>query len=94
MSMYRLSSSTCKRLMVGALLEFGPIFIFLFTFPHFHVYKATTLLMVATIFSTVATYRLQKRLPYLALYIALLTIGFGYLTLMHREPKFIQMRDT
>lgn len=88
------SPANLKRLMLGILFEFGPIFIFLLTFPHFHIYKATTLLMIATILSTILTYRLQKRLPYLALYVALLTIGFGYLTLMHREPKFIQMRDT
>ncbi len=88
------SSPIFKRLMLGVFLEFSPILIFLLTFPHFHVYKATTVLMIATIFSTILTYRLQKRLPYLALYVALLTIAFGYLTLMHHEPKFIQMRDS
>lgn len=83
-----------KRLALGVLLEFGPILIFLASFSYLHIYKATMLLMVATIISTILTYRLQKRLPYLALYLAFLTIAFGYLTLMHREPKFIQMRDT
>jgi intracellular septation protein A len=85
---------TLKRFIVGIVLEFSPIAIFLSTFPHFHIFKATIFLMAATIVSTLLTYRLQKRLPYLALYVALLTIVFGYLTLMHREPKFIQMRDT
>lgn len=88
------SATTFKRLMFGTFLEFGPILIFLGSFQHFHIYKATMLLMIATIISTVVTYRLQKRLPYLALYVAFLTIAFGYLTLAHREPKFIQMRDT
>lgn len=88
------SPSMFKRLLFAILLEFGPILIFLMSFHHFHIYKATMLLMVATIISTVITYRVQKRLPYLALYLALLTIAFGYLTLLHREPKFIQMRDT
>jgi intracellular septation protein len=90
----RFTRSTLERLIVGLLLEFGPIFIFLAAFGHFHIYKATMLLMIGTIFSTVLTYRLQKRLPYLALYVAFITIAFGYLTLLHREPKFIQMRDT
>jgi len=88
------SPPVIKRLIAGIVLEFGPIFIFLATFPHFHIYKATSLLMIATIVSTILTYVFQKRLPYIALYVALLTIAFGYLTLMHREPKFIQMRDT
>lgn len=89
-----ISTKLCKDLFIAILLEFGPIIIFLASFEHFHIYKATMLLMVTTIISTVLTYRLQKRLPYLALYVAFLTIAFGYLTLMHREPKFIQMRDT
>ena len=83
-----------RHLVVSILLEFGPIVIFLITFTHFHIYKATMLLMITTIASTILTYVFQKRLPYLALYVAFLTITFGYLTLMHREPKFIQMRDT
>lgn len=88
------SSATTKRLLVGLLLEFGPILIFLASFEYFHIFKATSILMIATIISTIVTYRLQKRIPYVALYVALITIAFGYLTLMHKEPKFIQMRDT
>lgn len=88
------TAATLKRVLVGGFLEFGPILIFLSAFGHFHVYKATMILMITTIVSTILTYRLQKRLPYLALYVAFITIAFGYLTLMHREPKFIQMRDT
>jgi len=52
------------------------------------------ILMVATIISTIATYRIQKRIPYLALYMALITIIFGMLTIHFHEVKFIQMRDT
>jgi intracellular septation protein len=88
------SPSVFKRIVVGTILEFGPIFIFLLSFSRFHIYMATTFLMLATIVSTIATYALQKRLPYLALYVTLITIIFGYMTLLHREPKFIQMRDT
>jgi intracellular septation protein len=88
------SPHTLKRVLLGAVLEFGPIFVFIGAFKHFHVYQATMFLMIATIVSVIATYRLQKRLPYVALYVAFLTIGFGYLTIAHRQPKFIQMRDT
>lgn len=83
-----------QRMMIGTLLEFSPIFIFLLSFKRFHIYEATMLLMIATIVSTLLTYRIQKRLPYIALYVAILTIGFGYLTISHHQPKFIQMRDT
>ena len=83
-----------KRMIIGGVLEFGPIFVFLASYDYFHIYKATTILMIATIISTILTYKIQKRLPYVALYVTFITIVFGYLTLMHRAPRFIQMRDT
>lgn len=83
-----------KHILVASVLEFGPVLIFIVSFEHFHIYKATIILMVATIISTVATFYFQKRLPYLALYVALLTSIFGYITLTHHQPRFIQIRDT
>jgi intracellular septation protein len=89
-----LSLKTIKHVIAAGLLEFGPVLVFLLAFEHFHVYKATIILMIVTIISTVATFRIQKRLPYLALYVALLTSIFGYITLTLHDPRFIQMRDT
>lgn len=89
-----LTIKTIKKLFSDGLLEFGPIIIFLLSFKYLHIYKATMVLMVVTIISTVITYRKQKRLPYLALYVALLTSIFGYMTLSLHQPRFIQMRDT
>ncbi len=89
-----LTPHVSKKLLIASLLEFGPILVFLISFQYLHIYKATLILMVVTIISTVVTYRIQKRLPYLALYVAFLTSIFGYMTLFHREPRFIQMRDT
>lgn len=83
-----------KQIIFAFVLEFGPVIIFLLAFEFFHVYKATIILMITTIISTFATFRIQKRLPYLALYVALLTSIFGYITLTLHQPKFIQMRDT
>ena len=88
------SSHIIKKLLLAGFFEFGPVIIFLVSFEFLHVYKATIILMIATIISTIATYRKQKRLPYVALYVALLTSIFGYITLSLHQPKFIQMRDT
>lgn len=85
---------SAKKLFLDSVLEFGPIIIFLLAFKFLHIYKATMILMVVTIISTIITYRKHKRLPYLALYVALLTSIFGFMTLSLREPRFIQMRDT
>lgn len=92
-----LSTSTLKivkQTTLGTFLEFGPVVVFLLSFEFFHVYKATIILMITTIISTFITFRMQKRLPYVALYVALLTSVFGYITLTLHQPKFIQMRDT
>jgi intracellular septation protein len=89
-----LSSKKFIQLVTGMVLEFGPIVVFLVSFHHFHIYRATFILMIATIVSTVVTYKMQKRLPYLALYVAFLTIIFGYMTIEYHQPKFIQMKDT
>lgn len=89
-----ISKKLIKHLFLAGVLEFGPVFVFLVAFERFHIYKATIILMIATIISTVATFRIQKRLPYLALYVALLTSIFGYITLTLHQPKFIQIRDT
>lgn len=90
----KFSLATLKKLFIGGVLEFGPILIFLISFHYLHIYKATFILMIVTIVSTVVTYKIQKRLPYLALYVAFLTLIFGYMTITHKAPKFIQMRDT
>jgi intracellular septation protein len=83
-----------RKVFIGSFLEFGPILLFLLSYHFFHIYKATFILMIMTIISTIVTYRLQKRLPYVALYVALLTTIFGYMTIAHHQPKFIQIRDT
>lgn len=88
------SKNMLKHVVFSALLEFGPVIIFLVSFEHVRIYEATIILMLATIVSTIATYRLQKRIPYLALYVAAITMIFGYMTLHFHKPKFIQMRDT
>lgn len=88
------SPKTIQHLFLSVFLEFGPVIFFLISFEFFHVYKATLILIIATILSTFFTYKVQKRLPYLALYVALLTSIFGYITLTLHEPKFIQIRDT
>lgn len=83
-----------RHFIFSALLEFGPVLLFLVSAEYLSVDESTALLMVSTILSTFATYFLQKRIPFLALYIALITTLFGYLTIHLHNVSFIQMRDT
>lgn len=55
---------------------------------------ATLTLMVTTILSVFITHTLEKRIPLVALYIAFLTLVFGYLSLHRHNVTFIQVRDT
>lgn len=78
----------------SSLFEFGPVLVFIGSFKYLRIYESIMLLMVATIISTIVTYRIQKRIPYLALYVAFMTILFGFMTLHFHKVKFIQMRDS
>jgi intracellular septation protein len=88
------SPRVLRHIIFSAFLEFAPVLIFLASTEYLSIYESTALLMVSTIVSTFTTFRLQKRVPFLALYIALITTVFGYLTINSHEVKFIQMRDT
>lgn len=90
----KFSKRMFSQIVLATVLEFGPVIIFLVSSQTMRIYGATLLLMIATIFSTVITYHLQKRIPYLALYVAAITLLFGSLTLHFHNVKFIQMRDT
>ncbi len=89
-----LSKKILRHIILSGFLEFGPVLIFLTAFQYLHIYEATFLLMIATIISTIVTHRVQKRIPYMALYVAAITLVFGYMTLHFHQVKFIQMRDT
>ena len=86
--------NTLRHIVFSTFLEFGPVLLFLASFERKSIYESTVILMVGTIISTIVTYHLQKRIPYLALYVAFITIVFGYMTIHFHEVKFIQMRDT
>lgn len=88
------SRQVLRHVIFSAFLEFGPVLFFLASFERVSIYESTLILMLTTIISTVVTYRLQKRIPYLALYVACITTLFGYMTLHFHEVRFIQMRDT
>lgn len=78
----------------SGLLDFGPIFVFVFVFEFAGFFKATFALMISTIVITVIAFKKEKRIPYFALLLTLLTLVFGYFTIELRDPKFIQIKDT
>lgn len=83
-----------KNFLKNFLLEFGPIAVFVFFFYTAGPYMATVVLMISTLISVFFTFFMEKRIPLVALYVTLLTIIFGFITLHKRNIEFIQIRDT
>lgn len=79
---------------LNILIEFGPIILFAICFHLIGPFNATAILMLTTVISTVVIYRLEKRIPYITLYITFLTILFGYITLYKHNVNFLQIRDS
>ena len=75
-------------------IEFGPIILFAVCFHIIGPFNATIILMLTTVISTFLIYRLEKRIPYITLYITFLTILFGYITLHKHNVNFLQIRDS
>lgn len=84
------------KIIVRSLLEFMPIlsFFIVYEITNKNFFAATFFMMLMTILYTFYTFHKEKRLPYLALFISLETTVFGSLTLILKDPVYIQIRDT
>ncbi len=84
------------KIIIKSLLEFLPIlsFFVVYEVTNKNFFSATFVMMVMTIVYTFYTFHKEKRLPYLALFIALETVIFGSLTLILKDPVYVQIRDT
>lgn len=76
------------------LIEFGPIILFAIFFHIVGPFNATRILMLTTVISTIVIHHLEKRIPYITLYVTFLTILFGYMTLHKHNVNFLQIRDS
>ena len=82
------------QIIIKCLVEFGPILVFVLSFEKRNFFFATGLLIFLTILSTIYAFFKEKRIPYFALFIAFMTVTFGWLTLEMHDPRFLQIRDT
>lgn len=84
------------KIIIKSLLEFLPIlsFFFVYELTNKNFFSATFVMMIMTIVYTFYTFHKEKRIPYLALFIALETTIFGSLTLILKDPVYVQLRDT
>ena len=77
-----------------ALIEFLPLVVFLAAYYLRDVYTATAALMVAMPLMLLALWLLTRRVSALQLISTALVLGFGTLTLILRDPRFIQWKPT
>lgn len=84
------------KIIIKSLLEFLPILSFFVVYEatNKNFFSATFVMMVMTIVYTFYTFHKEKRIPYLALFIALEITIFGSLTLILKDPVYVQIRDT
>lgn len=87
-------SKTFRKVFLSLLIDFLPILGFIVIANKGKVYQATSVLMLLTIATTIYTYAKEKRLPYITLYVAFITVFFGSATLHRHNMTYLQLRDT
>lgn len=87
-------SKTFRNVFLSLFIDFLPILGFIVVANKGKVYQATSVLMLLTIATTIYTYAKEKRLPYITLYVAFITIFFGSATLHRHNMTYLQLRDT
>jgi intracellular septation protein len=84
------------KIIIKSLFEFLPILAFFIAYEatNKNFFSATFVMMFMTILYTFYTFHKEKRIPYLALFLSLETTIFGSLTLILKDPVYVQIRDT
>jgi intracellular septation protein len=75
-------------------IELGPLLVFFLLNARKDLYWATAGFMVAIVFSLVASWRMEGRLPIMPLFTAFFVVVFGGLTLVLRDETFIKVKPT
>jgi len=75
-------------------IEGGPLLVFFLCNAKFGIFAATGAFMAAILVSLAASWRLERRLPPMALFTAVFVLVFGGLTLVLEDELFIKLKPT
>jgi intracellular septation protein len=75
-------------------IELGPLLVFLLVWLWLGLRWATGAIMIASVMSMIASQRLLGRISPALVLTTVLVVGFGGLTLLLDDPRFIQMKPT
>lgn len=82
------------KIAVNWLIEFGPIILFFLAFEFFNFWKATFVLVAATIGSMSTAFLWDRRFAWLPFIASSLVVVFGIATLITRNPEFLVLEYT
>jgi intracellular septation protein len=80
--------------MLKLLIEVGPLVAFFAAYGKAGIYWATGILMLATVVSLLASWRLLGKISAVPVVTAILVVVFGGLTFLLDDPRFIKMKPT
>ncbi len=86
--------STSTRLITKLFLEFMPLGLFFLASTEYNFFVSTTVMMVATVVSLIATWRLFRQLALMAIITAVTSFCAGAITLGLHDPMYVQMKPT
>lgn len=79
---------------VQALIEFGPILMFVVLFEVSNFFVATVGMILATLLLTSVSVVREKHIPLFPLTVTLFTLIFGILTIVFHNERILMLRDT
>ena len=77
-----------------AILEFGPIVIFVVLFEIHGFFLATFGMIIAVLISIMYLYMTEKVLPLFTMFVSIITLAFAMATILFHAPKILIFRDT
>lgn len=80
--------------MLKLIIEVGPLVAFFAAYGKAGIYWATGILMLATVVSLLASWRLLGKISAVPVVTAILVVVFGGLTFLLDDPRFIKMKPT
>ncbi len=75
-------------------IDLGPLAVFLVAWLAFGIKWATGAIMIASVLAMIASSRLLGRISPALIFTTVLVVGFGSLTLLLDDPRFIQIKPT
>jgi intracellular septation protein len=83
-----------RQQLIKLAIDLAPLLVFFAAYLALGIFWATGALMVATVASLIASYRLTGHISPTLIVTAVLVVGFGALTLLLNDARFIKMKPT